>query len=154
MHDTSAHITAKPAAYAGLAQHNAGTALTAHQRRAVFLARLLELGDVAKACEAAGVPRTTLESWKQHHPGFKSQMRQTREATTDRVLGYIKSAYRTHGNFPTVREIMAGMALSSTSMAICYLRMLEEGGRIVNCGTDAQRRYTLPEVLDALKGLR
>lgn len=74
----------------------------------------------------------------------------------DDILTFVRNYYRRVGNFPTVREIVFECGISSTSMTTYYLDVMERRGDIVriNTGENHVRRYTLPEVLRLLEGLK
>jgi len=53
------------------------------------------------------------------------------EAKKERILDFlIRYKKSLDGNSPTVREIMAGARISSTSLVASYLRLLQEDGKI------------------------
>ncbi len=55
-------------------------------------------------------------------------------ARDERALEYIKTFVADTGRFPTVRELAAGLRLSSSSMAAAVLNRLEQQGRILREG--------------------
>lgn len=51
-------------------------------------------------------------------------------AVGDQVYGYLVTYHGEHGYMPTIREIMDGVGLSSTSLTTTWLDRLEHAGRI------------------------
>jgi Fic family protein len=67
---------------------------------------------------------------------------------------YAKRFYRSQGNFPTITDFMKVLSIASKNTVSYHLSEMESRGLIVRIGGKGTTgRYTLPEVLEALKSL-
>lgn len=66
------------------------------------------------------------------------------------VLAFIESYIAEHVNAPTIREIVEGCGLSSTSMATHYIGAMIRSGELVRTRI-GERSYTTPRALAAVR---
>lgn len=71
------------------------------------------------------------------------------------TIKVIKACYKRTGNFPTARQLMAELGITSTGVIAAHLKELVQAGMVVRVGEKGVRTgcYTLPSVLRALKSL-
>jgi hypothetical protein len=83
-------------------------------------------------------------------PDVAARNRNRPNPTRDRVLEFIEAWIAERVNSPTVREIIEGCEISSTSTALYHLAALVREGRLIHT-PGVSRGYTTPRALGAVR---
>lgn len=92
-------------------------------------------------------PHSGADDWESV---WNAETRQRQDERNEAVYAYVVDYCRRHGFPPTIREIMRGAGVSSTSMTVRSVKALEEAGRLERSRphAGASSRIVVPELRD------